>query len=249
VAMATTFTALEGIRAVILAGGRGTRLYPYTAVLPKPLMPIGDMPILEVLIRQLRRAGIRHITICVGHLASLLEAYFGNGERWDVAIDYSREDRPLGTAGPLALVREVSGTFLVMNGDLLTTMDYAAMQRWHVEQRALVTVGLFRKRVKIDLGIVETDGDVQITGYIEKPTLDYQVSMGIYMMEPLVLAYIPQDRPFDLPDLVRTLIADKQRVFGYRFDGQWLDIGRPEDYACAADLFEKDRGLFLPGEQ
>jgi len=238
----------ETLRAVILAGGKGTRLYPYTAILPKPLMPVGDLPILEVVIRQLRRANISSITICVGHLASLIQAYFGTGERWDVTIDYSREDKALGTAGPLALLEGLSMTFLVMNGDLLTTMDYRNMQRCHVEGKAMVTVGLFRKRVKIDLGVIETASDLQITAYVEKPTFDYDVSMGIYMMEPAVLSYIPKDQRLDLPDLIKMLISDKRRVLGYRFDGHWLDIGHPNDYACATDLFEKERSAFLPGD-
>lgn len=240
--------SLEAIRAVILAGGKGTRLFPYTAVLPKPLMPIGDMPILEVVIRQLHRAGIRYITLSVGYLASLLQAYFGNGEKWSVTIDYSREDKPLGTAGPLSLVRGLTSTFLVMNGDLLTTLDYASMVQFHREQGAVATVGLFKKRVKIDLGVIETNKDIQITGYVEKPTLDYQVSMGIYVMEPAVLPYIPSGRALDLPDLMKTLIAKKEPVIGYRFNGHWLDIGRPEDYAYATELFERERTVFLPGE-
>lgn len=233
-------------RAVILAGGKGTRLYPYTAVLPKPLVPVGDAPILEVVVRQLRKAGVDRITICVGHLASLIQAYFGDGEKWGIHIDYSLEDKALGTAGPLAFVPDLNGTFLVMNGDLLTTMDYLAMQRFHSERASTLTVGLYRKAIKVDLGVVQTDADSQIAGYIEKPTYEYQVSMGIYMMEPDVLRYIKKGERLDLPDLVKMLLADKQRVLGYVFDGQWLDIGNPEDYALAVDKFEAERHIFLP---
>jgi NDP-sugar pyrophosphorylase family protein len=237
---------LIGLRAVVLAGGKGTRLAPYTTVLPKPLMPIDDLPILEIVIRRLHQAGVRDITLSVGYLASLIEAYFGDGSRWGVTIHYSREDEPLGTAGPLYLVPGLDSTFLVMNGDLLTTLDYADMVRFHRERGAAVTVGLFKKQVKIDLGVVETDGDSRVVGYVEKPTLSYEVSMGMYVMEPCVLRYIPSGRRFDLPDLVRALIGDQQSVVGYPFEGHWLDIGRQEDYARATELFEMNRSIFLP---
>ena len=240
--------ALDGLRAIILAGGRGTRLVPYTTVLPKPLMPIGDMPILEIIIRQLRKIGIHDITLSVGYLATLLEAYFGDGSRWGVTIRYSREDKPLGTAGPLALVPGLSDTFLVMNGDLLTTLDLADMVRFHRECGAVTTVGLFKKQVKIDLGIIETNSDNHITGYVEKPTLSYEVSVGLYVMDPVVLRYIPYGERFDLPDLITRLIAEKQPVIGYRFNGYWLDIGRQTDYAQAVELFERERTIFLPNE-
>jgi NDP-sugar pyrophosphorylase family protein len=236
------------MRAVILAGGRGRRLAPYTTILPKPLMPIDDMPILEVVVRQLRRAGIRDITLAVGHLASLLEAYFGDGSKWKVRIRYSHEDEPLGTAGPIALLApDLKRTFLVMNGDLLTTLDYAAMVRFHREHGAVATVSLFDKEVNIDLGVIETDDGHHITGYVEKPMFHYQVSMGVYVMEPDVLHYIPTGLKFDLPDLVKTLIANRLPVIGYQFDGYWLDIGRQEDYIQAVELFQRERSRFLPG--
>jgi NDP-sugar pyrophosphorylase family protein len=239
---------LNKLRAVILAGGKGRRLAPYTTILPKPLMPINDMPILEVVIRQLRGAGIRDITLSVGYLSSLLEAYFGNGSKWGVRIHYSREETPLGTAGPLALVSGLGSPFLVMNGDLLTTLDYAAMIRFHREHGAVATVGLFDKEVKIDLGVIETDGDDHITGYVEKPTFCYQISMGVYVMEPDVLRYIPTGAQFDLPDLIRALIAEELPVIGYRLSGHWLDIGRQEDFTRAVEMFERNRALFLPDE-
>jgi NDP-mannose synthase len=159
----------DGTRAVVLAGGRGTRLAPYTTVLPKPLMPVGDMPILEILVRQLQRAGISRITLAVGHLAALLEAYFGDGARFGVSLDYSYEDEPAGTAGPLALVGGLDRTFLVMNGDLLTTIDFEDLLRTHRARGAMVTVGLFEKQVQLGLGIVESDADGRVTNYVEKP--------------------------------------------------------------------------------
>lgn len=238
-------TALSA-RAIVLAGGRGTRLAPYTTVLPKPLMPVGEMPILEILIRQLRRAGIERITLAVGHLASLLEAYFGDGSRFGVGIDYSLEDAPAGTAGPIALVDGLEDTFLVMNGDLLTTIDYSDLLQRHRDSGAAATVGLFTKSVPIDLGVIETDGDGRVTNYVEKPTLTYDVSAGVYAFEPSVLRHIPRERRFDLPDLILELISVGERVITYPFDGMWLDIGRPDDYATAVAWAEERRGELFP---
>lgn len=239
---------LGGVRAVILAGGKGTRLAPYTTVLPKPLMPIGDLPILEILLRRLERAGIRDVTLSVGYLSSLLEAYFGDGGRWGLRIAYSREEEPLGTAGPLALVPDLTDPFLVMNGDLLTTLDFRDLVRAHRERGAFVTLGLYPKEVKIDLGVIETDGDGRIRDYVEKPTLTYEVSVGVYVMQPEVLQYVPVGQRVDLPDLVRRLTAEGHLVVGHRFSGYWLDIGRHEDYAAALELMERDRSAFLPDE-
>jgi NDP-sugar pyrophosphorylase family protein len=235
-----------GTRAVVLAGGRGTRLAPYTTVLPKPLMPVGDMPILEILVRQLHRAGIRRITLAVGHLAALLEAYFGDGARFGVSLDYSYEDEPVGTAGPLALVGGLDQTFLVMNGDLLTTIDFEELLRTHRARGAMVTVGLFEKEVQLGLGIVESDPSGRVTNYVEKPTLTYDVSVGIYAMEPAALEHIEPGERLDLPDLVLRLIAAGADVHAYRFSGTWFDIGRPDDYAAASEHFERQRDELLP---
>jgi NDP-sugar pyrophosphorylase family protein len=238
-------TDARGTRAVVLAGGRGTRLAPYTTVLPKPLMPVGDMPILEILLRQLRRAGIRDVTLAVGHLAALLEAYFGDGSRFGVSLDYSYEHEPAGTAGPLALIEGLDDTFLVMNGDLLTSIDFGDLLRAHRERGAAVTVGLFEKQVPIDLGVVETDADGRVTDYIEKPTLTYDVSVGIYAMQPSALEHVESGERLDLPDLVLRLIAAGADVHAYRFSGTWFDIGRPDDYAAASEHFEQRRDELL----
>lgn len=238
-------TEANGTRAIVLAGGRGTRLAPYTTVLPKPLMPIGDMPILEILLRQLRRAGIRDITLAVGHLAALLEAYFGDGSRFGVSLDYSYEDEPAGTAGPLALVDGLDETFLVMNGDLLTTIDFSDLLETHRARGATVTVGLFEKQVPLDLGVVETDDAGRVTDYVEKPTLTYDVSVGVYAMEPAALEHVEHGERLDLPDLVLRLIAAGADVQAYRFSGTWFDIGRPDDYAAASEHFEQRRDELL----
>jgi len=232
------------MRAVILAGGKGTRLAPYTTVLPKPLMPVGDMPILELLVRSLARAGITQVTLAVGHLASLIQAYFGDGSAFGVSITYSAETEPLGTAGPLRLVEDLDEPFLVMNGDLLTDLEFGAFVRSHTDSGAPATVGVYRRDVTIDLGVVETDDANRIVAYTEKPTHRFLVSMGVYVLDPSVLGRIPAGR-FDLPDLVAALLADDRPVNSYKHDGYWLDIGRPDDYERAQGDAEVIRARVL----
>lgn len=232
-------------RAVILAGGRGSRLYPYTTVFPKPLMPIQEKPILEIVLRQLQRSGIEHVTLAVGYLAELIQAFFGNGEKLGLQIDYSHEDEPLGTAGPLQLIQNLNEDFLVMNGDILCTLDYADMFRKHLSHGGLATIGTYRKPVPINLGVLELGPDGEVCDYIEKPILSYHVSMGIYCFKPGILDWIPQGARLDLPDLMKQLIAAKQPPFSYVFDGMWLDIGREQDYAEAQELFKNHQSLFL----
>jgi len=209
-------------------------------------MPIGDVPILEVVVRQLARAGFGEITLAVGYLAELLMAYFGDGRRWGVQIRYSREERPLGTAGPLALVEGLDEPFLVMNGDLLTNLSYRSLWEYHCSREAIVTLATYRRAVPIDLGIVEVDGQGWVRGYIEKPTYHYFVSTGIYVFEPAALGYIRRGEPLDLPELILRLIDAGERVAAYPFEGLWLDIGRPDDYERAVAEFASRRDEFLP---
>lgn len=230
----------RSIRAVILAGGKGTRLHPYTTTLPKPLMPVGDMPILEIIIRQLKQAGITDLTLSVGHLHSLLRAYFGEGDRWGVTIDYSLETEPLGTAGPVALVGRLDETFLVLNGDLLCSLDYRDLLEQHRTSGSIATIASYPKQVQIHLGVLETNGDC-LVDYVEKPVMSYRVSMGIYAMEPAVREFIPKDQPLDLPELIKRLMAEGQKVNLYRFDGYWRDIGTLEEYATAGQEFDEVR--------
>lgn len=238
------------MRAVILAGGKGQRLRPYTTVLPKPLMPIGDMPILEVVLRQLRRAGVTRVTMAVGHLAELLQAFFGDGGRLGLEIDYSFEEKPLGTAGPLTLIPGLKEerAVLMMNGDILTTMDYGEVIRCHAESGAAATIATYRRQVKIDFGVIESNAQNVLTGYVEKPCFDYRVSMGIYCLAPRALDLLAYNQYFDLPDLIKLLIAKGEKVQSYPFEGYWLDIGRPDDYAVAIEEFESRRHEFLPEE-
>ena len=234
------------MRAVVLAGGKGTRLLPYTTILPKPLMPIGDMPILEVLLRQMKRAGINHVVLTVGHLAPLLRAYFGDGAQWDLDITYSHEQVPLGTAGPIALVQGLDKTFLVTNGDVLTNLNLKKLVAFHKQKGGIATIAAHHRQVKIDLGVIQWDGDDRVSGYIEKPTTDYTVSMGVYVFEPRVLEYIPVGQYLDFPDLILKLIASGETVSGYPFDGYWMDLGRPDDYVQANQDFNNMKEQFLP---
>ncbi|MBK9926030.1 MAG: NTP transferase domain-containing protein [Anaerolineales bacterium] len=233
------------MKAVILAGGKGTRLAPYTRILPKPLMPIGEMPILEVLLRQMKRAGVEDVILTVGHLANLLRTFFMDGQQWGLNITYSHEAEPLGTAGPLSLIKDLSSTFFVTNGDVLTTLDLRDLYAFHKEQGGIATIAVHQRHVKIDLGVVQWNGRNQISGYIEKPTYDYTVSMGVYVFEPEVMKYIPFNVYLDFPELVLKMIAAGEKVSGYRFDGYWMDLGRPDDYAQASDDFIKMRSQFL----
>jgi NDP-mannose synthase len=234
------------MRAVVLAGGKGTRLAPYTTILPKPLMPIDDMPILEVLLRQMKRAGINHVVLTVGHLASLLRAYFGDGAQWDLDITYSYEQAPLGTAGPIALVEGLDKTFLVTNGDVLTTLDIKKLVAFHKHKGGIATIAAHRRQVKIDLGVIQWDGEDRVSGYIEKPATDYTVSMGVYVFEPRVLDYIPAGQYLDFPELILKLIDHGETVNGYVFDGYWMDLGRQDDYEQANQDFCNMKKQFLP---
>jgi NDP-mannose synthase len=234
------------MKSVVLAGGKGSRLAPYTKILPKPLMPIGDMPILEVILLQMKAAGINEVVLAVGHLSELLRAFFGDGSQLGINIRYSYEDCPLGTAGPIALVDGLKETFLVTNGDVLTTLNIRDLIQFHHEQKAIATVAAHHRQSKIDLGVIKKDGDCRITGYIEKPVYDFLVSMGMYVFEPRVLTYITPGQYLDFPNLIQILIAAGEKVAAYQFDGYWEDLGRPDDYERASHDFETMRPQFLP---
>lgn len=234
------------MHAVILAGGKGRRLEPYTISFPKPLVPIDDMPILEIVIRQLKAAGFERVTLAVGHLAELIMAYFGDGSKWGVQIDYSREDQPLGTVGPLALIDDLPETFLVMNGDVLTTLSYDWLFQYHLKSQAELTIACHRCNTKIDLGVIEFDGRLEVTGYREKPTLPYDVSMGVYVFNRSILDLFEPGEHMDFPTAVDLMIKRGQTVKVYLSDDEWLDIGRPADYALASSTFESLRDRFLP---
>jgi NDP-mannose synthase len=224
-------------RAVVLAGGRGSRLAPYTTVLPKPLMPVGERPILEILLRQLAAAGLDDITLAVGHLAHLVRAVVGDGSAHGVSVRYHDEDRALGTAGPLASIPDLGCTFLLVNGDVLTTLDFRELIEAHRESGNELTIATHRRTVLADYGVLRTDGAVgstrRVTGYDEKPELAYTVSMGVYVVEPAAIERLRPGERCDVPDLVLALLARGAAVGSYAFDGYWLDIGREDDFRRA----------------
>jgi NDP-mannose synthase len=226
------------MKAVILAGGKGTRLAPYTKIIPKPLMPIGEMPILEVLLLQLKRAGVDEVHLTVGHLAHLLYTFFQDGSWLGLKIHYSYEDHPLGTAGPLSLLENLDETFLVTNGDVLTTLDICDLVAFHHRHGALATIASHQRDVHIDFGVIETNGDNDIIDYIEKPNINYRVSMGIYVFEPRVLTYIEHNQYLDFPDLVLKMLTAGEKVLSYPYSGYWMDLGRVDDYEKAVTDFE-----------
>jgi len=224
------------MKAFILAGGKGSRLLPYTTNFPKPLMPIKDKPILEIVIDRLRKAGIKDIIFGTGHLAELLQAFFGDGEKLGVKIRYSREDEPLGTAGPLNLVRDkFTDTFLVMNGDILTDIDFHELINYHKNEKSIATIALSKRTVDIDFGVVTLNNENQFSEWQEKPEIEYLVSTGIYIFEPEALHVLPSEGFFNLPDLIIKLAENNKKVTGYVHHGYWLDIGRASDYAKACE--------------
>ena len=238
------------MRAVILAGGKGTRLLPYTTTIPKPLVPVGDTAIMEIVVRQLRRCGFDHITVAVNHQAQLIRAYFEDGRRWGVRMDYSMEDKPLSTIGPLRLIGDLPGHFLVMNGDILTDINYADFFQLHVDSGAIGTIATYKRDTKIDFGVLKYDGDKNlIRSFIEKPVEHFHVSMGIYAFSRKIIDMIPEGIPFGFDDLLLKLIAEQQDVRAHPFTGYWLDIGRPDDYDKANSEFDQIRNLLLPEKQ
>jgi len=230
-------------KAIILAGGKGSRLGPYTTVLPKPLLPIGDRAILDVVVHQLRSHGFTDLTFAVGYLAHLIQAVFADGAAHGVSIDYHMEREPLGTAGALATIEGLDDTFLAMNGDVLTTLDYRYLFEAHRNAGNLLTIATHRRVVRTEYGVIHLDGQVgetaAVTGYEEKPDIPYVVSMGIYVAEPAVLDYVDAGSFLDVPELVLRLLANGERVGSFLYNGYWLDIGRHEDYEKAIVEYEQ----------
>lgn len=247
-ACATVRGAAQGVRAVMLAGGKGVRLHPFTVVFPKPLVPLGDRPIIEVLIERLISFGITDITLTLGHLAELIKAYFQHRPQLtaQASLRYVDEEEPTGTAGSLASVEGLDQTFLVMNGDVLTDLDFDALVSFHRRHGAALTIAAHRRQVKIDLGVLECGDDYRIIGYNEKPEYSYNVSMGIYVYEPAVLKFIAPGTYLDFPDLVLKLVAAGEKVCAMPCDCLWLDIGRPDDYARAQEIYAEGKGEASP---
>lgn len=235
------------MRVVILAGGKGSRLRPFTTTIPKPIVPVGDKAIMEILVQQLVGHGVNHITVAVNHLAQLIMAYFGDGSKWGLEIDYSIEDKPLNTIGPLKLIKDLPEHFLVMNGDILTDLDFADLYKTHISSGALATVATYERNVKVDFGVIQYDGeDHRIVGFVEKPTEHFSVSMGTYAFSRHILELVPDDTSFGFDHLMLAMIDKGLDVRAYPFHGYWLDIGRPDDYERANSEYEQILEKFLP---
>ena len=234
------------MQAIILAGGKGRRLLPYTTVLPKPLMPIGDYPIIEVILQQLKRAGFNRISISTGYLHELIHAYLDSNKTLGLKIEYSHEETPLGTIGPLRLIENLEDTFLVMNGDILTDLDYKKLIESHKKRGAIATVATYQRDTNIDFGVLERNSEHKIIAFKEKPTFHFDVSMGVYIFSKKILNYVPADTPFGFDQLMYALIAKNEEVYSYPHTGYWLDIGRPDDYARSIEEFERYKDRFLP---
>lgn len=232
-----------GKRAIILAGGKGTRLKPYTISLPKPLVPVGEIPILEIIIKQLKGHGFDHITITVNHMADILMSFFGNGSKWDIRIDYSLEEKPLSTMGPLTLIKDLPENFLVMNGDVLTDINFSELYDNHIVQNRPFTIAAHRRTEKIDYGVLIKNDAHQLIDFDEKPNYDFLVSMGVYVAHKSILDYIPKDTFFGFDSLMKAMILDKNYPEVFEFGGYWLDIGRPADYERAINEFKIDQFL------
>jgi NDP-sugar pyrophosphorylase family protein len=226
-------------RAIILAGGKGIRLKPYTIALPKPLVPIGDMPILEIIINQLKRYGFNHITITLNHMADIIKAFCGDGSRWNIKIDYSMETKQLSTMGPLTLIPDLPEDFLVMNGDVLTDLDFNLLYKYHIDNQNNFTIASYKRIDKIDYGVLNRNSQNKLTKFDEKPSYEFLVSMGVYVVNKKIIRYIPKDTFFGFDHLMNMLISKSELPSVYEFSGRWLDIGRPDDYEKATSEMDK----------
>jgi NDP-sugar pyrophosphorylase family protein len=225
-------------RAIILAGGKGTRLKPYTVTLPKPLVPLGDKPILELIITQLKKCGFTHITLTVNHMAEIIKAFFGDGSKWGIKIDYTFETKALSTMGPLTLVYDLPDNFLIMNGDVLTDLDYGMFYESHIDSNSIFTIGSYRRSEMIDYGLLHQNENNELIKFEEKPKYNFLVSMGVYMANKEILNYIPNDTFFGFDHLMYKLIEVNRLPKIHEFNGYWLDIGRPSDYEIAVNKIE-----------
>ncbi|RMH54151.1 MAG: nucleotidyltransferase family protein [Candidatus Hydrogenedentota bacterium] len=232
------------MQALILAGGKGRRLRPYTVSIPKPLLPVGERPILDILLTRLAREGFRTVYISIGYLGEMIRAYVGTGSRYGLRIRYLEESRPLGTAGPLALLPKPKNPFFLLNGDLLLDVDFPAMMKVHREKKNVCTICTYRKEEQVQLGVLRLEDEI-VKEYVEKPSYSFHISTGVYVFHPKVCSQIPGGKVLDLPALVNRLLRNKEKVGVYHHDGIWMDLGRFDDYARAEEVFRSDPERFL----
>jgi NDP-sugar pyrophosphorylase family protein len=231
------------MEAVILAGGVGSRLLPHTAEIPKPLVPVGGQPIVEILLRQLKKAGVTRAYLAVNHRADQIMAVLGDGSKYGLEIKYSVEDQPLSTVGPLKLLNALPEHFVVANGDVLSDIRVDELYQHHLDRQADLTVATFRRAERIDYGVIRADYEGVVTTFSEKPGYDLTVSMGIYIFSRRVLEIVPEHEPYGFDDLMFDLLEREARIISFPYAGYWLDIGRPADYARAQEDIERIRHL------
>jgi len=231
------------VQAVILAGGKGSRLMPRTSEIPKPMVKIGNHPIIEILIKRLVNSGVTKATIAVNHMSQQIKNYVGDGSKFGLEINYSSEDKPLSTIGPLKLIGDLPELFLVVNGDILTDMNFADLYNFHKTEKPLLTVATKMRHDRVDYGVIVSNDEGQIVGFVEKPEVNFQVSTGIYLFSREVLEYVPENEPFGFDQLMKLLLEKEKRVMTYPFDGYWLDVGRPDDYQKANEDIKKIESL------
>lgn len=234
------------LQAVIMAGGSGTRLKPLTDDVPKPMLPVGDRPLMELLIKQLKQAGIRRVNITTHYKSTKITDHFGDGQRFGIELNYVNEDRPLGTAGALGMLQATRSPLLVVNGDILTSVDFRAMLAYHREHKAMLTVGVRKYDLNVPYGVVESDGAF-VQGLVEKPLLSFLVNAGIYLLEPSVYSFIPNDQHYNMTDLIQRLIGENYPVVSFPILEYWLDIGNHVDYQQAQDDLKNGRFKFELG--
>ncbi|MCX6245338.1 MAG: sugar phosphate nucleotidyltransferase [Bacteroidetes bacterium] len=232
------------MKAVIMAGGKGTRLKPYSTTIPKPLVPVGEKAIIEILLNRLKNSGVDEVFICLNHFAEFIMAFLGDGRKFDIRINYSVEDRPLSTVAPVKLIHDLPEDFLVMNGDLLTDLNFGDLFLHHKGNDSMLTVATYKRTSKIDFGVIDVDCNHKVAvGFREKPEFDFDVSMGVYAMNRKVLDFVPLNEPFGFDHLMLRMLEDKHPISVYQYEGYWLDIGRPEDYERANEDIYKISGL------
>jgi len=236
---------MSKVQAVILAGGKGSRLRPYTKVLPKPLVPLDDFPIAEIIIRQLKHYGLKNIVISTGHLAELIETYFGDGRRWGVRIQYVRESKALGTAGALKLVKQLADQFLVINGDTLTSVNFKKLMALHKVKKSMATIVVRERVVKTDFGVIEHDRKNMFLDYIEKPEHRSVVSTGINVLNRECQDFIKRNESLGMPELMLRIKASKKPIYCHKTKEIWLDLGRSDDLEKAHGVFRRNKKKFL----
>lgn len=236
------------MQALILAGGKGSRLLPYTKIIPKPLMPIGEMPILEIILRQLKNSGFDNVILAVNYLSQMFELFFQNGEKIGMTIDYSYESKPLGTAGPIAnAFNLLEDDFLVMNGDILTSLDFKVFFEEHLQSKAAASIATSKRNIEIDFGVIHSNKENSLIKYEEKPNLEYMVSMGINVLKKdKISKYLNKDVYLDIPDLMKMILQDEpSSIKCLPQECEWLDMGRIDDYSLALEKFEENKSLYL----